>query len=106
MSIPIDPANTRLYFININGINLDKQAVQFRDLCTKMKKAEIHIMAIAEHNLDTEKFAVRQLLEKNAQRTFPHHVLQTSTSSIPANKFYKPGGTMLLAQGDVVGRIN
>jgi hypothetical protein len=27
------------------------------------------------------------------------------TSSIPANKFYKPGGTLILAQGDVVGRI-
>jgi hypothetical protein len=55
--------------------------------------------------LDTDKFAVHQLLQQTAHRTFPHHVLQTSTSSIPADKFYKPGGTMLLAQGDVVGRI-
>ena len=94
-----------MYFININGINLEKQAVHFRDLCTKIKKAGIHLLALAEHNLDTNKFAIRQLLQQTAQKGFPHHVMQTSTSTIPADKFYKPGGTMLLAQGDVVGRI-
>ncbi len=32
------PANTtRLYFINLNGLNLEKKAVQFRDLCEKLK---------------------------------------------------------------------
>jgi hypothetical protein len=40
-----------------------------------------------------------------AKQTFEHHTLQTATSLIPADKFYKPGGTMLLAQGNVVGRI-
>jgi hypothetical protein len=40
-----------------------------------------------------------------AKQTFTHCLLQTATSSIPAEKFYKPGGTMLLAQGNVVGRI-
>jgi hypothetical protein len=105
ISIPIASDITRMYFININGINLQKQAIQFRDLCTEIKHADIHLLAVAEHNLDTNKFAVRQLLQQTAHKAFPHHVIQTSTSTIPADKFYKPGGTMLLAQGDIVGRI-
>jgi hypothetical protein len=105
MTIPNLPTNTRLYFININGINLSKNAVQFRDLCTKIKQADIDILAVAEHSLDINKFTVRQLLQDAARQTFPQQLLHSSTSSIPADKFYKPGGTMLLAQGDIVGRV-
>jgi hypothetical protein len=105
MPIPITPATTRLYFINLNGINLDKKAVKFRDLCEEIKHSNIHILAAAEHNLDTNKFAVRKTLQDIARQTFTHHSLQTATSSVRANKFYKPGGTLLLAQGDMISHI-
>jgi hypothetical protein len=105
MNTPISPNRTRLYFINLNGINLTKGAVKFRDLCSEIKQADIDILAASEHNLDTNKFVVRQLLQQMATQSFDHHTIQTATSSIPADKFYKPGGTMLLAQGNVVGRI-
>jgi hypothetical protein len=105
MKTPIVPNRTRIYFINLNGINLTKGGIKFRDLCSEVQKADIHILAASEHNLDTNKFVVRQLLQQMAKQTFEHHLLQTATSSIPADKFYKPGGTLLLAQGDVVGRI-
>jgi hypothetical protein len=94
-----------MYFINLNGINLNKNAVKFRDLCEEIKKADIHLLAAAEHNLDTNKFVVRKTLQDIARRTFTRHSLQTATSSVRADKFYKPGGTMLLAQGDMIGRI-
>jgi len=44
-------------------------------------------------------------LQDIARQSFQHHSIQTATSSTLAAKFYKPGGTMLLAQGDLVGRI-
>ena len=44
-------------------------------------------------------------MELTAKQTFSHHAIQTATSSIPADKFYKPGGTFLMAQGDITGRI-
>jgi hypothetical protein len=94
-----------LYFINLNGINLSKNGVQFKDICAEIQQANINIFAAAEHNLDTNKFDVRQILQRTAQQALPHHFLQTATSSIPADKFYKPGGTLILAQGDIVGRI-
>ena len=105
MIIPTPPDRTRVYFINLNGLNLTKGAVKFRDLCSEIQSAEIDIFAAAEHNLDTNKFAVRQLLQGMAKKSFQHHHLQLATSSVPAHKFYKPGGTMLLAQGNTVGRI-
>jgi hypothetical protein len=96
---------TRLYFINMNGITLEKHSVKFRDICEELRAADVHLFAAAEHNLDTNKFLIRQKLQDIARKSFEHFALQTATSSIPADKFYKPGGTLILAQGDVVGRI-
>lgn len=67
--------------------------------------SDIQLFAGAEHNLDTNKFAVRQSLQNIARQSFTHHSLQTATSSTKADRFYKPGGTLILAQGDMVGRI-
>ena len=105
MPVPIPPTTTRLYFINLNGINLEKESTKFRDLCEDLRKADIQLFAASEHNLDTNKFAVRKKLQDTARRSFSHYSLESATSSIPAAKFYKPGGTLLLAQGDIVGRI-
>jgi hypothetical protein len=58
MATPITPNRTRLYFINLNGINLTKGAVKFPDLCSKIQQADINILAASEHNLDTNKFIV------------------------------------------------
>jgi hypothetical protein len=104
MTIPIPRHTTRLYFINVNGLNLQKNSAKFRDLCEEMHRSDVHLFAAAEINLDTQKFAVRQALQDTARKTFPHHCIQTSSSTIPADKFYKPGGTMIMAQGDLVGR--
>jgi hypothetical protein len=79
--------------------------VKFCDLCSKIKQADIDILAAFEHNLNTNKFLVRQLLQQMATHSFKHHTLKTAISSIPVDKFYKPGGTMLLARGNIVGQI-
>jgi hypothetical protein len=103
MQIPIGNNTTRMYFINLNGLNLQED--KFRSLCKAMNKADVHLFAAAEHNLDTNKFIVRQSLQNIARKTFKHHSIQTATSSILSDKFYKPGGTMIMVQGNLVGRI-
>jgi hypothetical protein len=105
MIIPSPSNTTRLYFINLNGLNLQKKAAKFRDLCEEMRNANVDLFAAAEHNLDTNKFAVRQSLQDIAQKSFQHHCIQTATSTTTADKFYKPGGTLIMTQGDLVGRI-
>jgi hypothetical protein len=103
MLLPRKHNTTLLYFINLNAINLDKKAAMFCDLCKESCQADIDVFAAAEHNLDSNKFVVCQILQTPARKSFHHHCLQTVTSSILVDKFYKPGGTMLLAQGDIVG---
>jgi hypothetical protein len=103
--LPLSPDTTRLYFINLNGLNLQNNSVKFRELCEELHKSEVHLFAAAEHNLDTHKFAVRQCLQYTARKGFQHHCIQTATSSTLATKFYKSGGTMIMAQGDIVGWI-
>jgi hypothetical protein len=105
MSIALSTATTRLYFINLNGISLDKKAVKFWDLCKEIKQSNIHILAAAEHNLDTNKFIVQQTLHDIACYSFKHHSLQNAMSLVQADKFYKPGGAHFLVQGDMIGRI-
>jgi hypothetical protein len=63
MIIPSPSNTTRLYFINLNGLNLQKKAAKFRDLCEEMRNANVDLFAAAEHNLGTNKFAVRQSLQ-------------------------------------------
>ena len=67
MAIPLHSHTTRLYFINLNGINLANDAVKYRDLCKELKTSQIDLFAAVEHNLDTNKFSVRQRLQKTAR---------------------------------------
>jgi hypothetical protein len=48
---------------------------------------------------------VSQKLLNIAHQSFSHHSIQLATSAIPTDKFYKPSGTLLLANGDLIGRI-
>jgi hypothetical protein len=74
-------------------------------MCKEIQKLDIHLFAAAEHNLDTNKFAVRQELQNIACQSYTQHWLQTLTSTTKANKLYKPGGMLLPVQGNMVGRI-
>jgi hypothetical protein len=62
MTQPIAPDTTRLYFINLNGLNLQNNSVKFWELCEELNKADVHLFAAAELNLGTNKFAVRKSL--------------------------------------------
>jgi hypothetical protein len=63
MPIPAPANTTRLYFINLNGLNLQKNAVKFCDLCEELRTSNVNLFAATEHNLDTNKFAVRASLQ-------------------------------------------
>jgi hypothetical protein len=70
MMVPILPHTTRLYFIKLNGLNLQNNLVQFCDLCKELHKSDVHLFAAAELNLDTQKYAVHKALQGTARKTF------------------------------------
>jgi hypothetical protein len=57
MQTPVATETKRSCFIKLNRLNMQKKAVNFRDLCEELRKADVHLFAAAEHNLDTKKFA-------------------------------------------------
>ena len=53
---------TRLYGMNVNGLRLDKRGGQLDELCKVMKEVQADVFCGQEHNLDSDKTQVRQIL--------------------------------------------
>ena len=97
--------HTRLYFNNFNGFQLDGQGGKFEAICKETLNIQADLMCGAEHNLDTIKSYVRNTLYATAKRTLEHHQLAIASSDLPSSNNYKPGGTFILASGDICGKI-
>jgi hypothetical protein len=97
--------HTRLYFNNFNGFQLDGQGGKFEAICKETLTIQADLMCGAEHNLDTIKSYVRNTLYATAKRTLEHHQLAIASSDLPSSNNYKPGGTFILASGDICGKI-
>jgi hypothetical protein len=94
-----------MYVQNQNGINLKASGHQFTELCEDTLLIQADIRGIVEHNLDTTNMEVRSICQDIARQTFSHTSLEMSSSSIPFLTQYKPGGTMILTQDHITGRI-
>ena len=97
------PGTTRLYFTNINGISYGALGGDFIDVCGITRDNGIDILGIAETKLDT----TQRTLRKCATRSFAtsHHKVIMASSEISYDSPTKPGGTLLLSQGHITGRI-
>ena len=52
MALPKNPTTTRVYFQNVNGINLT-QLGNWSEICEHLRDMEVDIVLLAEHKLDT-----------------------------------------------------
>jgi hypothetical protein len=71
----------------------------------EMKRMDVDITCLYEINLDTHKSRVKKLLYENANQIFDYSRLSIASSAIPSDNEFKPGGTLLLSQGNVTGRF-
>ena len=96
--------STRLMFHNVNGITLhgnEGLAMFINEQITM----EVDIQGISEHCLDTTKFQVLQTAQDIVTQTYRGPSITTLNSSQePAVHQYKPGGTGLLALGEIASR--
>ena len=56
-------------------------------------------------NLDTNQYPVKQKLYKSCQAAYKYFRLNYTSSAIPAQEEYKPGGTMSITTGSNAGRF-
>jgi hypothetical protein len=95
----------RLYFGNPNGITLNDSGGDLREYLEQMQQIEIDLIGLSEHNLDTHKPKVKSIIYDTCRNIYNHSKVAFSSSSIPSNTQFKPGGTMLIAQGNLTSRI-
>lgn len=104
---PEKPAGiTRMYFVNINGMRYGAQGGEYSEMCATTLTNHIDIMGIAETHFDTTSHALRRVCHDATRRVFRHSKLVMSSSSRSYDSYNKRGGTLLLSQGNVVGRIH
>ena len=101
------PDNTarplHIYCQNVNGLQLDAEGGDFKDVCLLMDEIQADIGAITEHNLDTTKYHVKSICHLSAQADLKAQakLSMASTPSVMTGT-YKPGGTMMLRTGDIL----
>jgi hypothetical protein len=75
-------------------------------MCMDQKRLKIDIQGIIEHKVDTGKYHVRQAFHASTRKVFDNATVEVGSSEHSSVTDYKPGGTAIIAQGDVTGRIH
>jgi hypothetical protein len=91
---------------NINHLSVNKIDNQITLLCRDQKRLEIDLQGIIEHKVDTNKYHIRQAFHASTRTVFEHATVELGSSEYKSVTDYKPGGTAIIAQGDVTGRIH
>jgi hypothetical protein len=100
-----DDSTSRLLFGNNNGLQLSDGGEKFSLLCEEANRVHVDHLGLAEPNIDDTWWETNDIIHRTAKRTFHHVCVDTSTSPIRTESRYKPGGTMSMALGNLVGRI-
>ena len=100
------PANvTRIYGLNVNGLKLDQRGGQLEELCQIINEVQADVFCGQEHNLDSDKTPVWQILYQTTRKHWKRSRITFGTTPIPFSKQCKPGGTFLITANDLTGRV-
>ena len=100
-----DPDHIRILFQNIYGLQYDKFGGKLNTVCATVRTTDIDIIGLSEHNTDTAQYYVRQTFRDTIQKHFESSRMYFSTSPIKFKSTFKPGGTAIIAQGSITGKI-
>jgi hypothetical protein len=96
---------TRIYSQNVNGIRLDKDGGQYKELCTIHQEVQADILCIQEHNLDTTQYQVQQIIHQTTRKHWQRSRINMASSPMTFSSTWKPGGTAILSTGSITGRL-
>jgi hypothetical protein len=81
-------------------MKLDSTGSDLLPICTMMNMLACDIIGFTELKLDVTKFAVKKILHETILIQFQSSKFVASTSEIPFQRFYKPGGTFTLVANE------
>ena len=96
----------RQYYQNINGIRLDASGGDLPMIAATMRELQSDIVGFCEIKLDVTKYSVRKQITEELKKRFQSHRYAASTSSVPFEGTYKPGGTMTILLDHNTGRYS
>ena len=105
MSLPKQRNIFRVYCQNINGLKLDEQGGDIPPISEFVNQYQCDVVGFSETNLDSTKFSVQKIIKKNLNQLFKAHQIAISTSEIPFETNYKPGGTLTAAFDQATSRF-
>jgi hypothetical protein len=90
----IDPASTRIFFQNINGLRFATPDNRWEPHLTLMKERGIAISGFAETNINWNFRNIRSSITDTARKIFPNSVTSLSPNKYqpPTPSAYQPGG--------------
>jgi hypothetical protein len=107
--------------VDVDSFHVDTLSTQQPDNCTRFLTKHIHHVStnatddqqrlaikyfgITEHKLDTHQYKVRRSFIDSACQAFNQYKLEIRSSKLQIVSTYKPGGTVIIAQGDATGRV-
>jgi hypothetical protein len=101
------PENTfRVYGLNPNGFPINQKGgdiTEFFMMASSIIDADF--VGCAEHNLDFTQHRVQESAYQAIRNTVEHSKATWSTTPIPFDNTYKPGGTMSCVLGNAIARV-
>ena len=95
----------RIYAQNLNGIKIQSDGGQYKEICELAREVQADVVCFQEHNLDTTQFQIRKILHDTTAKQWHRARLTIASSPIAFSGQWKPGGTAILTNGHVTGRI-
>jgi hypothetical protein len=77
------PANTtRLFFQNVNGLQLDQKGGKLREISVQMNEMEVDYVGVSEPNINTRSSTVRELCHQTLKDTTDRYKMVLGSSAI------------------------
>lgn len=106
MATPKADYTTRCMFNNKHGFHLyDRMGGDLGEDCETLRDNGVDYAGFAEPNLDTTKGWIRDKMHRAVSRVFQHCKLEYGSSPQTHQHEYKPGGTLTVVVGRLVGRV-
>ena len=106
LSLSKKPGIFRQYYQNVNGIKLDDSGGDLPTIALTVRELQCDLIGFCEIKLDVSKYQVRKQISDVFRKQFRSNRYAASTSSIPFEGTYKPGGTMTLCVDHNTGRYS
>ena len=90
------PSTFRLYYQNVNGMQIDDQGGDFTAICSTIHRLGCDLVGFCEIKLDVSKYQVKKSISSSLHSQFRNNKVAATTSTIPFDGYYKPGGTMTI----------